>query len=116
MFTIAVNNYRASTQLTQYGVVYQEGEALPKVLELDVRGDIGGVRELIADYIITVKHGVLDGAELAANANWEIIGNDWDEALHKKAVEQINNGTLSLKNAEDGRPLNLESVTVEDLK
>lgn len=28
-------------------------------LKIDVRGDIGGVRELIADYIINVKGGKL---------------------------------------------------------
>ena len=111
-----MNSYCASTGLTQYGMVYQEEEDLPKVLEIDVRGDIGGVRELIADYIITVKNGILDGAELATTANWEIIGNDWDEALHQQAVEQINNGTICLKDSEDGHQRNLESITVEDLK
>ena len=116
VLTIAVNSYCASTGLTQYGMVYQEEEDLPKVLEIDVRGDIGGVRELIADYIITVKNGILDGAELATTANWEIIGNDWDEALHQQAVEHINNGTICLKDSEDGHQRNLESITVEDLK
>ncbi len=30
---------------------------LPELLEMDVKGNIGGVRELIADYIVNVKNG-----------------------------------------------------------
>lgn len=40
--TIAVNNYRASSQLLSPGEVFDEGEELPKLLEIDVRGDVGG--------------------------------------------------------------------------
>ena len=45
VFTIAVNNYRASSQLLTAGEVYKEGDALPKLLEIDVRGEVGGVRD-----------------------------------------------------------------------
>lgn len=114
VFVVALNNYRASSQLLTYGEVFQEGEELPKLLEIDVRGDLGGVREIIADYIKNVKGGVLTAPALTGN--WKITGYEWNEELHKKAVEQINNGTLQLKNSESGREVNAVSITESDLK
>ncbi len=115
VFVVALNNYRASSQLMTYGEIYEEGvDELPKLLEIDVRGDLGGVREIIADYIINVKGGKLEAPKL--NGNWKITGCDWDEELHKKAVEQINDGTITLKNSESGREINVESIRKEDLK
>ncbi len=115
VFVVALNNYRASSQLMTYGEIYEEGvDELPKLLEIDVRGDLGGVREIIADYIINVKGGKLEAPEL--NGNWKITGCDWDEELHKKAVEQINDGTITLKNSESGREINVESIRKEDLQ
>lgn len=115
VFVVALNNYRASSQLMTYGEIYEEGvDELPKLLEIDVRGDLGGVREIIADYIINVKGGKLEAPTL--NGNWKITGCDWDEELHKKAVEQINDGTITLKNSESGREINVESIRKEDLK
>ena len=57
-FDIAVNNYRANSQLLAPGEIYT-GDDLPTLLEMDVRGEIGGVRELIRDYIVNVKGGVI---------------------------------------------------------
>ena len=107
VFVVALNNYRASSQLMTYGEIYEEGvDELPKLLEIDVRGDLGGVREIIADYIINVKGGKLEAPKL--NGNWKITGCDWDEELHKKAVEQINDGTITLKNSESGREIKVK--------
>ena len=113
VFTLAVNNYRANSHLTTYGSIFEEGEELPKILEIDVRGDIGGVRELIGDYIANVKAGLIT-AEV--DNNWRIIGNSWDNMLHKKAVEQINSGLITIPTSEDGRTLNIKSITIDDLK
>ena len=57
---------------------------LPELLEMDVKGNIGGVRELIADYIVNVKNGVLVPE---VDHNWKITGNTWNEEDHNKAVE-----------------------------
>ena len=43
-FVVAVNNYRATTQLLAYADIFKEGDELPKLLEIDVRGDVGGIR------------------------------------------------------------------------
>lgn len=113
IFVIAVNNYRVNTHLLSYGEIYEEGEDLPKVLEIDVNGKIGGVRELIGDYIKNVK-----GGKITPNnpKNWEIIGNNWDEEKHKKAVQMIRKGKIKIPSSQDGRTPNVKSITEDDLK
>lgn len=111
-FEIAVNNYRANSQLLAAGTIFEAGD-MPVLLEKDVRGDIGGVREQIAEYIQTVKGGTITPK---CDNNWEIVGNDWDEALHQKAVEQLAAGTLTIPTSEDGRTPNVKAITVNDLK
>lgn len=112
-FIMAVNNYRASSQLASYGAVFQEGQELPKILEIDVCGDIGGVRELIGDYILKEKGGVLTPE---TDNNWKITGTDWDEEQHQKAVEQLKAGILTIPSSADGRTSNVKAITVADLK
>ena len=111
-FDIAVNNYRATSQLLSPGTIYEEGD-LPTLLEIDVRGEIGGVRELIGDYIVNVMGGVITPE---CNNNWHITGNDWDEALHQKAVELLAEGVLTIPTSEDGRTPNVQSITEEDVQ
>ena len=113
IFVIAANNYRVNTHLLSYGEIYEEGEELPKVLEIDVNGKIGGVRELIGDYIKNVK-----GGKITPNnpKNWEIIGNNWDEEKHKKAVQMIREGKIKIPSSQDGRTPNVKSITEDDLK
>ena len=112
-FIVAVNNYRASSQLASYGAVFQEGQELPKIIEIDVCGDVGGVRELIGDYIVKEKGGVLTPE---TDNNWKITGTDWDEELHQKAVEQLNAGLLTIPSSADGRTANVKAITIADLK
>ena len=111
-FDIAVNNYRANTHLLSPGVIFDEDD-LPTLVEIDVRGDIGGVRELIRDYIVNVKGGVLTPE---CNENWRITGNAWDEALHRKAVEMLAAGELTVPASEDGRTPNVAPITVADVQ
>lgn len=112
-FEIAVNNYRANSQLLSYGPIYKEGEALPILLDKDIKGDIGGVRELIRDYIMNVSGGTIS-PELANN--WKIIGNNWDSGLRALAVKLLNDGTISVPMSADGRTPNVKSITVDDIK
>jgi len=69
-FEIAVNNYRATTQLLAPGTIYEEDD-LPELVEMDVHGEIGGVREMIRDYIVTEKGGVI---RPECDENWRITG------------------------------------------
>lgn len=111
-FDIAVNNYRTTSHLLAPGEIFGADD-LPVPLETDVRGDIGGIRELIGDYIVNVKGGVL---RPECNDNWRITGVDWDEALHRKAVEMLAAGTLTLPSSEDGRTPNVRAVTEADVE
>ena len=113
IFIIAVNNYRANTHLLTYGEIFEEGEELPKVLEIDVKGNIGGVRELIGDYIKNIKKGKIKPSN---PQNWKIIGNDWDKNKHEKAVQMIKDGKIQIPKSADGRTPNVKSVTENDLK
>lgn len=112
-FTIAVNNYRASSQLLSPGEVFAEGDELPVLLEKDVRGEIGGVRELIRDYIVNVKGGTITPQ---VDNNWKIVGNDWDEEAHAKAVEMLAAGELTIESSADGRTPNVKAITENDIK
>lgn len=111
VFDIAMNSYAAKTVLLS-DTVFEDGDR-PELLEMDVRSDIGGVREMIGEYIRTVKGGVLTPA---CDNNWRLVGYEWDEALHQRAVELLADGTLSIPSSEDGRTPNVKSITVDDLK
>ena len=44
---------------------------LPTLIEMDVHGEIGGIRELIREYIASVKNGTIDAV---CDENWKITG------------------------------------------
>ena len=88
------------------------GDELPQLLEIDVRGDIGGVRELLGEYIRTVKGGVLTPE---MDNNWKIVGNNWNAADHEKAVQLLREGKLSLSENADSRTLPGKAITTADL-
>lgn len=113
VFIVAVNNYRAGTQLLNYGPVFAAGEDLPVLLEIDVKGNIGGVRELIGDYIANVKNGIITPE---CDNNWKIVGNDWAEEAHQNVVELVKEGKLTIPASEDKRTPNVRSITIEDIK
>ena len=69
-FDLAINNYSAVSELLAPGVIYEEGE-LQGLVDIDIRGDIGGLRELIRDYIVNVKGGTI---KPEVNENWRITG------------------------------------------
>ena len=111
-FDIAVNSYRANSHLLVPGEIYGEDD-MPELLEMDVRGDIGGVRELIRDYIIHVRGGVISPM---CDENWRLIGYNWDEELHSRAVRMLAAGDLTIPSSEDGRTPNEEPITEDDVR
>ena len=109
-FVVAVCNYRYNTSISVPGVIFEK-DNMPELIDSDIRGDLGDVRFLLIDYIKNVKGGIINSE---CNVNWRIIGNDWDENQHKKAVELINNGTIPLVEGQKGNP-SVKKVTVEDI-
>ena len=112
VFTIAVNNYRANSQLLTPGIIFAADD-MPVLVQSDIRSDLGGLRELITDNIVNGYGGILTPE---CDHNWSIIGNDWDPELHAKAVEQLNSGTIPLLTETDKFGLNAKAITVADLK
>lgn len=109
---LAVNNYRANSQLLTYGSVFSEGEELPKLLEKDTMAG-EAVRSMIGKWITEKNNGVIR-PELSNN--WEIVGTSWNEALHEKAASLVKEEKISIPASSDGRTQNVKAVTVEDLK
>lgn len=70
-FTIAVSNYRANTQLRHEGVILSAEDGMPEVVEIDMCGNIGNVRDLIALYIQDVLKGEV---KPVCDHNWHIVG------------------------------------------
>ena len=68
-FLLALNNYNAASQVLQPGVIFTEDD-LPELEEMDIRGDLGGIRELIRDYIVHAENGVLTPE---CSHNWRIV-------------------------------------------
>ena len=112
VFVVAVNNYRATTQLLTYADIFAPGDELPKLLEIDVRGDVGGVRELLGEYIRTVKGGTI---EPHVDNNWKLVGNNWNAADHEKAVKLLREGKLALSENADSRTLPGKAITTADI-
>ena len=86
---------------------------LPVLLEADIRPDIGYIRDMLCDYIVHVKNGIITPE---VDNNWKITGNDWDEALHDQAVQLLTDGILTIPQAKDGWLQNLCSITEEDVR
>lgn len=109
-FTVAVNNYRYNTVISIPGIIYEEND-IPKLLESDIRSDIGDIRFMIIDYVRNVMSGTITSE---CDNNWKLIGMDWDEELHDEAVSLINNGTLKLTKGAKSNPC-IVKITESDL-
>ena len=109
MFEIAIDSYQANYRLLVPGVIFGADD-LPVLVEQDVRSDIGSIRDMICDYIVNVKGGVITPE---CDSNWKLTGYEWDGALHRKAIELYTSGQLALPESTDGRSI---TITADDLK
>ena len=73
-----------------------------------MRGDVGGIRELLGEYIRTVKGGTI---EPHVDNNWKLVGNNWNAADHEKAVKLLREGKLALSENADSRTLPGKAIT-----
>ena len=72
VFVLATNNYRAGSFLLMPGPVFEEDD-LPTLIEPGVHGTIGGIREMICDYIENVQGGTI---KPVCDDNWRLVGCD----------------------------------------
>lgn len=109
-FVFATSNYRATSFLLVPGALFEEGD-MPKLLQTDVHGYLGSIREMIADYIQNVMSGTITPE---CDTNWRLDGVSWGEELHQRAVEQLEDGTLALQT--EDRRLPSTVITEADVK
>ncbi len=115
-YTIALNNYRATSQVcNRNGGIFGPDDEIPVIEEIDIRGDIGGVREMIGAYVAEKS---VDGVFVAppAKGNWKLVGINWNRLDHDAVVRAVRDGKLSVVNSADGRMTNIRSFTKDDLK
>lgn len=110
VFVLATNNYRANTHLLTEGALYEKGD-MPKLLVSDVHSNLGGIREMINDYIENVKGGQITPT---CDNNWSLVGINWDQELHRRAAELVADGKLALKL--NNRKLPIASLTEQDVR
>lgn len=78
-------------------------------------GDEGSIRAMTISYIRDHLNGVIDG-DVFQYDNWKLLtGIDKESAEYKKAVELVNDGTLTVPASEAGHT-NIAPITVEDVK
>ena len=101
-YLVAVNNYRANTQLTSTtgNPVYGDA-AKPVILARDLETKCPGTGEgmlgVMINYIQDVLDGVVDNTDNAFfTPNWSYITPDIDEGLRAVAIEAVNAGQIEL--------------------
>ncbi|OQY34016.1 MAG: bifunctional metallophosphatase/5'-nucleotidase [Spirochaetaceae bacterium 4572_59] len=107
-YKLAVNNYRFGT-LTKLELVSPADKYYDSYEELQ---DAGRIRSLIIQYVQEEKGGVVDPD---VDNNWKIIGFDFDNPMIDTLIERVNAGSLTIPTSEDGRTLNIKSITAADL-
>jgi 2',3'-cyclic-nucleotide 2'-phosphodiesterase/3'-nucleotidase len=122
-YDVATTDYLANLHLLNRGTVFGDGDELPEVIEEDVEGSTGDLRSLFVDYLVNVK-GVKgqDGiSEYTAvditeeNANWKIIGCNWDEKKHARAVDLIKEGKIRIEDHQDESGIMIRPITEAEL-
>jgi 2',3'-cyclic-nucleotide 2'-phosphodiesterase / 3'-nucleotidase / 5'-nucleotidase len=110
---LAVNNYRADTSLmNSENGLFKDSDAEVIFDSFEEMGDAGRLRDLIRDYIVNVKGGVITPD---VDNNWKITGTNFNEEDRAEVVKLINDGTLEIPTSQDGRSPNAASVNNYDL-
>ena len=107
---VAVNSARAKNQLLAAGKIFKNSK--PKLLKVDIKGDIGGIRELIEDYIENAKAGTIKST---CDKHWKLSGYKWDATLHKRALLQLKYRKIKIWEPKDDRHLIDKPVRESDL-
>ena len=84
---LAVSEYCAGACLLTYGTIFHEGEELPILEESGIHSELGCIREMLKEYIMNVRHGVLEPVK---PNNWKLTGYSWDSSLRNRAVQALN--------------------------
>lgn len=108
IYKLAVNNYRFGT-LTKLGLATPEDKYYDSYEAIQ---DAGRIRSLIVQYVQEEKNGVVDPV---VDNNWEIIGFDFNNPMIEEVITKVKDGSLTIPRSEDGRTMNVKSITEADL-
>ena len=101
-YMLAVNDYSVKTRLTGIGSIFGEDDGEIVIYDIDVGGGIGGITELIMDYIANYRmepdeNGIprmtLEDVD-EGNAMWKLTGYHWDEKKHLLVGELVRLGYM----------------------
>ena len=67
----------------------------PELTESDVKSSIGGITE--------------------ANADWKLVGSDWDTEKHMRAVDMVKEGKIQMEDHKDDYGVVIRPITQADL-
>ncbi|MDR2940277.1 MAG: 5'-nucleotidase C-terminal domain-containing protein [Clostridiales bacterium] len=114
-YKVAVNNYRASTHLTNPASgVYAPGEELPVIVARDVGAELTGegMMGLIVDYI--TNHVPEQTISNEFTPNWKFVGFEFDAELRAALAKYIESGKITTANpvnpTYDKRAVKIEEV------
>lgn len=107
-YTLAVNNYRFGTLLSNGWVTdadkYYDSYTLMQ--------DAGRIRDMIIKYIQEEKDGM---ATPTVDNNWKLIGADLNHPLKEMIMDMIKANEILIPKSEDGRTPNVKAINVYDL-
>lgn len=108
VYTLAVNNYRFGTLLTN-GWVTADDKYYDSY---ELMQDAGRIRDLIVKYVQEEKSGVITPA---VDNNWEIVGAPIDAAKQAEVFAKVKSGAISIPTSEDGRTMNVKALNYNEL-
>lgn len=113
VFTIVTSDYRVNSNLMKEGVVYTIDDEMPEILEINVREDIGNIKDMIIDYIKNVKNGIIIPKK---DNNWKITGFEMNIEKQKEINELVKNGKLKIGEKSNDKVTNTIVITEDMLE
>ena len=107
---LTVNNYRCDSVLL--AKLFKDNKDVEVVYDNSAE-TVSTIRELIAQYIVDVKGGVI---KPECDHNWKLTGCTIDSAKQEVMLKLVNEGQLTLPTSEDGRTPNIKALTWDDVE
>jgi len=107
---LTVNNYRCDSKLLSD--LFKDAKNVEVVYD-NSSETVSTIRELIANYIVEVKGGVI---KPECDQNWKLTGVKIDSKKQAALYQLLKDGKITLPTSEDGRTPNVKSLTWADVE
>ncbi len=108
-YKIAVNDFRGA-QIRELGFVTLDDRYFETLVSYP---DTSDIRLMIEKYVTEELGGVITPK---VNNNWKLVGFDFNDPMVKKTYELLGKGNISIPKSEDGRDLNVSSITLPQVQ